>query len=352
MEQNYFIPIKVVIQKDGEKKENFSLFKIFSTIWHCAQKVGGSNHKIAWNLAYQVHAYLGTILKGNPATVEQIEKSIEIILSNNKYYSTLDAYKHFKAKHTEAKLLTKILEKDLEMAQKIQQYLLPQNNLQLKGISYCAGYYPLDQVGGDYYYMSSPEENMCGIYMSDACGHGIAAALMMSMQKPLIEKCDKHLQQYPSAFLGYLNENFIQWLAEDNFITAFYGIINLKTKMLTYANAGHCLPILWRNNEIITIEKEDAPQNKPLGIMKKNNMFQHQQFQLATKDKLIFYTDGLTDTTNSKDEAFEQYLPEIIKANGATPADKLQDILYQSLVMHRNSKQFDDDVCILVIEIV
>lgn len=250
-------------------------------------------------------------------------------------------------------LKNKQLEAEMLLARKIQNRLIP-DTPPLANIA--TMYRPMDLIGGDFFdFIDFHERNSLGIFLSDVSGHGVPAALITSMIKGIIHQSGE-LRKDPAGLLSYMNEHLIDQSAE-NFVTAFYCIYDLETLEIQYANAGHNAPIIFNSNSAKFVE--DADRGTPLAIINTFDQFKikkhykNNRLQLSKGDKLLFYTDGLTEAINpgNKSIDFENsgLFPSIKEYSHVSPHSFLQG-LYSNLVKFRGGENFDDDICMIVIE--
>ncbi|QEK11115.1 SpoIIE family protein phosphatase [Crassaminicella thermophila] len=229
---------------------------------------------------------------------------------------------------------------ELALAKNVQQNLIPRNLPHIEGISLSAIYKPLEEVGGDLYDFIKLDEDTFGIFLSDISGHGVPAAMITTMVKAIMET-SKHLFKHPAAFISYLNRKLIN-ISEDMYLTAFYGLYNRKTKKLTYMRCGHPYPILIRNEEYIEIKEGGSTI---LGVFENIN-FESKTISLQEGDKLIFYTDGLTDSLDDNQSFYH-----IIMKHSHKPIKECINKLYEEVIRIKEIKNLEDDICILGMEI-
>jgi serine phosphatase RsbU (regulator of sigma subunit) len=246
------------------------------------------------------------------------------------------------------------LEEELSLARKIQNLLIPRSN-PMPGVA--SLYKPMSQVGGDFFdYIVFRESNELGIFLSDVSGHGVPAAFITSMIKSFILQ-SRHELKDPAEFFRKLNDHLYQH-TNDNFITAFYGILNFDTKLLRYTNAGHCHPIVIDNGGSRYIEIPD--NGFPLAVMNAEQMtkikkdFANYEVSLKGVGKLVLYTDGLTEADGiaGSDGDFETTLISTeMSEHCKTPPSDFIELVYKQLVDFHGSELFDDDICMICVDL-
>ncbi len=251
-----------------------------------------------------------------------------------------------------------IMENDLDMARSIQKCFIPDKS----PAAYISFHYkPMEKVGGDFFdFIRITGNGSIGIFISDVSGHGVPAAFITAMVKSSILQFSSFYNS-PSSVLEILNNILINQSA-DNFITAFYGIYNPDTRDFTYSSAGHNPPYILNNENLEYLNiKSHAP---PLAVM--NNMelqalnkeFINETIVLKKGSKMILYTDGLTESININDKKYieeknfeNKILHDSFRTHFNKPAEQFINGIYQDLVDLRGCDDFEDDVCIICVDI-
>lgn len=247
------------------------------------------------------------------------------------------------------------MENDILMARKIQNQLIPEKSPS-EAISFL--YNPMEKVCGDFFdFLLFPEEKVIGIFISDVSGHGVAAAFITSMIKSAISQ-NRGEQDNPANLLLSLNKSLFNQTG-GNFVTAFYGIYRFENHKFIYANAGHNIPYIIQEDKINMLEAHN--RSLPLGVMDNQEMlinnksYTNHTVQLAPKSKLILYTDGLTEAVPVQGEpiAFETVLLEqAFLNNSSKPAKEFIHEVYRLLVDFHGSDKFNDDVCLICLDVI
>lgn len=192
-------------------------------------------------------------------------------------------------------------EEQLNMAKEIQENLLPQEipsieNLEISKISKSAA-----EVGGDYYDFFTLGDNKIGIVVADASGKNVPAAIIMTVFKTALSTMDLSGMSAASV-LTKANNIIAKNITSDRFITAMYIIIDSKTGVVELSSAGHNPAIVASGIENIHIEEINA-KGVPLGILE-NYDFTSVKFTLKEGDRLLLYTDGVTEARNKDGKEF------------------------------------------------
>src|SRR5215216_3985467 len=159
-------------------------------------------------------------------------------------------------------LMRQSTEHELRLARSIQRASLPEEVPQLEGWQISPFYRPAREVGGDFYDFFELEEGRLGIVVGDATGHGVPAALVMASARSML-RAVAQASDSPGDVLRRVNDPLATDIPANMFVTCFYAILDPESSSLTYANAGHDLPYLYRNGGA----EELRARGMPLGIM-------------------------------------------------------------------------------------
>lgn len=234
----------------------------------------------------------------------------------------------------------------LKLAKEIQRNIIPKHPPVYEDLKIATIYTPMEDLGGDFFdFIVTENTDYAGVFLSDVSGHGIPAALVTSMVKSLISNLDD-LVYSPHEFLNELNEK-ITGFTIGNFLTAIYALINIKSRKMLFARGAHCYPFIIRKGEVIEIRQG---KGKMLGFF--NNIdFELVEVQLHKGDKVLLYTDGFTEAFNSeKNEDFDIHLPGILAKNSHKDINGFINSLYSELIQFNGSENFEDDVCLIGLE--
>jgi serine phosphatase RsbU (regulator of sigma subunit)/predicted ester cyclase len=194
------------------------------------------------------------------------------------------------------------IEQELRFARSIQQASLPEQVPTLEGWQIAPYYQPAREVGGDFYDFHLLSEGRLGLVVGDATGKGVPAALVMSttcgMLQAVSEASDSSSSS-PGEVLARVNETLLARIPDNMFVTCFYAILEPESGRLSYANAGHDLPYLWRSGEC----EELRARGMPLGLMP-GMSYEEKEMVLQEGDKALFYTDGLVEAHDPQSEMF------------------------------------------------
>ncbi|MCP4131817.1 MAG: SpoIIE family protein phosphatase [bacterium] len=267
--------------------------------------------------------------------------------SKSELFARIVFHATFQLAVKESKRLISI-EHNLEVARKIQLSTIPENLPTLPGLDIAAEYIPMEMVAGDFYDFNVLEDDCVGVLISDVSGHGIPAALIASMIK-IVFYMQADIAGNPEKFLNNMNR-ILTGNIEQQFITAAFVHIDIKSKKLLYANAGH-MPLLIFNRKNNKLDIYN-PRGKPIGILDEIDLIP-QEIDIKSGDRILLYTDGVTETFNENKEMFgDKGFHQAIYGSGDLSAAEFTSRLTTLLKEWRGTgKAFDDDVTFVIIDI-
>ncbi|MBN1827069.1 MAG: SpoIIE family protein phosphatase [Candidatus Eisenbacteria bacterium] len=211
------------------------------------------------------------------------------------------------------------MQQEMRLAREIQKQFLPSAPPRIPSIEVAAINDPCEEIGGDYYDYVDLGGRSFGVAIGDAAGSGVTAALLMaSLQASFrAEAVNNHS---PSDVLHRINNFTFQRTHTARFVTFFYGLIDLKSGLFRYANAGHNPPILVGADGSSRFLTES---DLILGV-DADVVYHEHALQLRSGDLVVLFTDGVTDELNAEDESFgEERLRDLIVRHRDLPAAEL-----------------------------
>lgn len=235
-------------------------------------------------------------------------------------------------------------EQELNRAREIQQDLLPKTLPQLPRVELSGAWQPARTVGGDYFDVIQLDENRLGICIGDVAGKGITAALLMANLQASF-RAFATPEETPAGVCAKLNAFLCNNVAPGKFITFFYGILNAEERSLHYENAGHCPAILLKSGGGSELLRGDGAV---LGVLPEWS-YKNSTVQLDVGDRLLLFTDGVTEANNAQAEEFgnERIIQSVQASNGATTAVATQRRIMEEVTRFCSSN-FQDDATMLV----
>lgn len=194
------------------------------------------------------------------------------------------------------------LERDLEMAAKVQKHLLPSSLPALGGVEMAVMARPAGAVGGDYYDFFRYKEQGQGFAIADVMGKGVQASMLMANLQASLRIMGP---EYPELthLATRLNELFRFNLKQIRFITMFLAGFDPDTREMHYINAGHHPPLLW--NALSKSHQWLKPTGPAIGLVPEAT-YKSNTLRLEDGDMLVMYTDGLVEARNGEKKEFGQ----------------------------------------------
>ncbi len=247
----------------------------------------------------------------------------------------------------------RIIERDLEHARSIQQKYMPVT----RPSDYIfALYRPMDMVGGDYFHFIPLEGgDRTGIFISDVSGHGMPAAMITSMLRISISRAGG-LREDPQGLLNFLN-GMLHGEIGNNFITCIYGILDRASRTFTFANAGHCSPLVMGPDGVHAVTMDGRVPLAVFGndyLASRKSAYINQTERIPEGGRLLLCTDGLLETTRpgQREPMFEYNgLHAALRDLVPRTAEEIVRGIYGHLVEFRGSETFEDDICIICAEL-
>ncbi|MFO0809753.1 MAG: SpoIIE family protein phosphatase [Gemmataceae bacterium] len=214
-------------------------------------------------------------------------------------------------------------------------------------LSWGVHYRPLDQLGGDYYDFAQPDRDHLGVLIADASGHSLPAALVAIMARIAFAETSRRSVR-PGAVLAAMNAR-LQGLADERYVTAFYGVYDRRSRVLTYANAGHPPPLHYSTATRIVLPVEG--RGFMLGIVPEAQ-YEEATLTLAPGDRLCLYTDGAPDSQSPEGMPFGvERMAAVIATEGEQPAAVLMQQIVNEILSFRGTRAAGDDCTLLVAEV-
>ena len=236
------------------------------------------------------------------------------------------------------------LKLELDEAREIQRGLMPRRMPHLHGFSIANAWQPARGVSGDYLAAFKLDDARAALCVADVAGKGFPAALLMSnMQAALKSLASENIS--PSELCGKLNLLMCGNTPLRKFITCFYSELDITTRKLTFTNAGHNAPMLLRRDgECIRLEEG----GRVIGAFC-DSTFTQQEIQLYDGDKLLLFTDGVTEARNAEGDEFgEQRLQACLRSHVGNNAAELRTVILDEVTTFC-AGNFDDDATLMVL---
>jgi len=238
------------------------------------------------------------------------------------------------------------LQQELTESQEIQEALLPKDLPQIDGIEIAVAWQPARAVGGDYFDVLKFDDRHSAICIADAAGKGMPAALLMSNVQAVL-KSFAAAGVAPNELCAQVNSVLCHNMVPHRFISCFYALLDTQTRKLSYANAGHCPPMLVRRGTCMRM-KEGGPV---LGIFPDRGYLPG-EIELSSGDTLVFFTDGVTEARDAAGDEFgEERLQELLTLGGEFSARELRDVI-MAAVGEFSDGPVQDDATLMIVKVI
>jgi phosphoserine phosphatase RsbU/P len=237
------------------------------------------------------------------------------------------------------------LQQDLLLAEQIQKSFLPRQLPSVEGIEFVTEYRPAYSVGGDFYDVFWLNYDRIGVFIGDVSGKGVSAALLMARISSDL-RLAAMAESDPARALGHVNRIVLERRQPDIFVTGIYLTLDVKSHVMTLANAGH-LPPFVRRHSVGQLERVDGGAGTAIGIFD-DAEYEQVQLTLDPGDSLVLCTDGVLEATNLAGDQFGFERLEASLGAGAASAAELNDRLMRDLRAHVGEAAQYDDLTIIV----
>jgi sigma-B regulation protein RsbU (phosphoserine phosphatase) len=237
------------------------------------------------------------------------------------------------------------LQRELELVSQVHRDLLPCKTPSLPGIAMAAHTESARIVGGDYYDFFDFRDHAQGIAIADVMDKGLPASMLMSNLQASLRILGPEASEL-ECLAERLNRLFRRNLNLIKFISIFFGAIAVRSKTLTYCNAGHHPPLWWQAT------RKDfqwlSPTGPALGLTA-DPRYASQSITFAGGDVFVFYTDGLVEAGSNGEQFGEERLRNYVQNNlGRPPEDMVKGLLSAA---RQFAGRFTDDVTLMVVRI-
>jgi serine phosphatase RsbU (regulator of sigma subunit)/anti-sigma regulatory factor (Ser/Thr protein kinase)/transposase len=245
------------------------------------------------------------------------------------------------------------LQQEMQVAQEIQQMLLPRQVPELEGFDLGSLYRAAKEVGGDYYDFLPVDDRTVGVVVADVSGKGVPGSLVMTMIRTAL-RMEARGNRSASDVMAKMNAFVTEDMKKGMFVTMFYVVLDSVNRMVSYASAGHNPMILYRGESDATYFLK--PKGIPVGInVPDEELFRKtisvEKLTLRQDDMLVIYTDGITEAMNNdRDQFGEGRLLAAIKRYGHMGAQEFADALNREIQEFTGGAPQNDDITLVAIK--
>jgi sigma-B regulation protein RsbU (phosphoserine phosphatase) len=238
------------------------------------------------------------------------------------------------------------LEKELAIARDIQLSFLPKHAPSVPGFELAGAARPHAEVGGDYFDFIPVSDSRLGLAIADVSGKGIPAGLLMAgFRMCLLAEIRNDFAI--RAVMRKVNTLLHESMDRDKFVTAFYGVLDYKNRVLIFSNAGHNPPIVARSDGSIEPLLEGGVA---LGVLA-DAVYEERPIALHPGDVLLLYTDGVTEAESPSGEQFGQWrLEQLLSRLREKSATEILDAVVSEVLSWVAERGQNDDLTLMVVK--
>ena len=252
-----------------------------------------------------------------------------------------------RARIIETMIATERLDREITVARDVQMGTLPKEMPEMGGYGFAGAFAPTDQTGGDLYDFVPLSDDRLFLLMGDATGHGIGPALSATQVRAMLRVALRLNANLDDVFV-HTNDQLVEDLPEDRFVTAFFGLLDTKTHSLNFHSAGQG-PILHYHAASNKYDWHE-PSTFPLGYMAQTNLGQPVSLTLGPGDILGLISDGIYEYENEEGVQFgQQGVAKVIDSMPGALAKDLVPAIMKAARTHGGSAPQADDITILLV---
>jgi serine phosphatase RsbU (regulator of sigma subunit) len=242
------------------------------------------------------------------------------------------------------------IERDLDLARKIQQGLLPQCIPDMNGLDICGEMIPAMQVGGDYFDLIQISDSKLFVVVGDVSGKGLSASLYMTKLQTMI-KLSCTSDKSPKDILIDINRRIYEEMDKSSFVTITLALFDLEKQTLTFCRAGH-MPVLQATNGTVqSYRTQGLGVGIERGIVFEKSLVE-EKVKLSSGQIYAFFTDGVTEAMNEKNELFgDENLNKILKNKSKASSSEVLNEIWSSIQSFRGEAEVNDDMTMVVVKV-
>jgi hypothetical protein len=284
---------------------------------------------IAFNKNMGIKKFDFSVINAVVNTARTITRLIDLAIGNNRMLSAL------------------------ELAEEVQQNLLPQKVPEVKGLSIAARTFYCDKAGGDYYDFLNVNNGSAGklhVVVGDVAGHGIAAGLLMASVRAVVRSRSTRPGTLSQIVTEVNRSLTIDFQKTSRFITLFYLEVDTANKSLRWVRAGHDAALVY--NPSTDSFKELSGRGIALGLDENYHYEENDLTNLVKGELILLGTDGIWETRNPAGRLFgKQTIKNIVRQNAVASAGEILDNILLALNQFRAGQEPEDDATLVVVKV-
>lgn len=235
-------------------------------------------------------------------------------------------------------------DKEMRIASGVQKALLPEKLPEIPGYRFFASYHAAQAVGGDYFDCFPIGSRKVCISFGDVAGKGVPGALIMARIASVVQNTMSFTDDVSTA-IQRINAHMCHSMVEGRFVTYILGVIDLKTHVITLANAGHMSPLIRLPDGSVEEFQEEAI-GIPIGIME-DYPYEVSQRQIKPGETFVLITDGVDEAMDPENRLYtKERVREFVAKSSADP-EEIGKTLLADVRLHANGREQNDDITIM-----
>ena len=338
------------VREPGEAIGEMSLFS------DDHQRTASVRAKTPLKLLVMTREHLEDLIRGHPDLAFKLVATLSRRLGESEDHTIADLREKNRQlqqaldelKAAQAQIVDKErLERELEVARDIQISILPRELPEDPSWEFGVHFSSMEAVGGDFYDVIHLGNGKIGVAMGDVSGHGVPAALFMSLTATLL-RAEAKRSDSPGDVLRAVNSQLLETSDSGMFVTVLYGILDSSTNSFEYARAGHSTPLLAVPGEP-PVQLEDG-LGQLLGVFE-NVVLDEVTIPLESDSVMVIYTDGVTEAANDRKDFFgEEGLLQAIESSDEMQPDALLRRIWEAVQAFQGDASNEDDITLLAIQ--
>lgn len=243
------------------------------------------------------------------------------------------------------------IERDLDLARKIQQGLLPSCIPNVNKLDICGQMIPAMQVGGDYYDLIKVSDSKIFVVVGDVSGKGLSASLYMAKLQTMIQLACT-IEKTPKQILVDINKRLYESLERSWFVTMTLALFDSSTNTVRFCRAGH-MPLITANNGTIRSYKtQGIGVGLESGVIFERSLVE-EEVSFTPGQIFAFFSDGITEAMNESNDLFgEEKLSELLRNKSNKTSNEVMDEIWESITKFRGHAEQSDDMTMVLVKVV
>jgi sigma-B regulation protein RsbU (phosphoserine phosphatase) len=242
------------------------------------------------------------------------------------------------------------MEEDLSVARDVQMSMLPATCPKVEGYQIAASSTPAREVGGDFFDFFEIGEGRLGLIIGDVTGKSVSGALIMSASRSVFRMLSEEKLTVGEIMMR-ANRRLKKDIKSGMFVALLYAVLDAEKGGVGLCSAGQTQPVLMSAKTAEVKLVETLGDTFPLGILE-DASYEETRLQLEPGDKVVFYTDGIVEAMNKKEEIYGfERLQEVIKTSKASEAEALMNDIITSVSNFTGNAPQHDDLTLIIVSV-